>query len=284
MKTSHKPGRAPYSKAKRSPIRTLYRQRLNRIMSARKIPDLSLSALVFAPHPDDETLGCGGTIIRKKAASAALKIVFMTDGSRSHAALMDEETLRMRRQQEAIAAAETLGVAANDVTFLGFGDGRLGQSQVAAIDRVCTLLKAHLPAEVFVPHPLEPPPDHVVTYQIVMTAIQQLSLSTTVYAYPIWYWRHWPWTGLIGDSRRDTLEIVKTTVRSGLGTAIFRDFQHAVYIGSVLGQKQLALEQHTSQMARPTANPDWPILEDVSHGDFLSCFLQDYELFHSPSL
>lgn len=282
MKTSHKPGQMSQPKAKRSPIRTLYRQRLNRIMAARAIPDLSLSALVFAPHPDDETLGCGGTIIRKKAAGAALKIVFMTDGSRSHAALMDEASLRKRRQQEAIAAAETLGVPADDLIFLGFGDGRLGQSQAAAVNRVCTLLKAHSPAEVFVPHPLEPPLDHVVTYQIVMTAIQQLSLSTVVYAYPIWYWRHWPWTRLIGDSRRDTLEIVKTTVRSGLGTAIFRDFQHAVYIGSVLGQKRRALEQHASQMVRPATNPNWPILGDVSDGNFLSCFLQDYELFHSP--
>ncbi len=46
--------------------------------------ELARSALVFSPHPDDECLGCGGTIIRKKQAGSTVKIVHLTDGSRSH--------------------------------------------------------------------------------------------------------------------------------------------------------------------------------------------------------
>ena len=46
--------------------------------------ELKRSAIFFSPHQDDETLGCGGTIIRKKRMGAEVKIVFMTDGCNSH--------------------------------------------------------------------------------------------------------------------------------------------------------------------------------------------------------
>ena len=45
---------------------------------------LDQSAVIFAPHQDDETLGCGGTIILKTQAAAQVTIVFLTDGSTSH--------------------------------------------------------------------------------------------------------------------------------------------------------------------------------------------------------
>jgi LmbE family N-acetylglucosaminyl deacetylase len=38
------------------------------------------SILVFAPHPDDETLGCGGTIANRVREGHEVEIFFMTDG------------------------------------------------------------------------------------------------------------------------------------------------------------------------------------------------------------
>jgi len=38
------------------------------------------SALVLAPHPDDETLGCGATILRKRAAGTPVHVLIVTDG------------------------------------------------------------------------------------------------------------------------------------------------------------------------------------------------------------
>ncbi len=252
-------------------------------MAARSLTDLSQSAIIFAPHPDDETLGCGGTILRKKAAGAAVKLVFVTDGSRSHAAFMAEAELRAIRESEALAAAAALGIAAADVTFLGFGDGRLDENIAAATEKISDFLQANPASEIFIPSHLETPPDHALTGQAVLTAIDQLSLLPTIYAYPIWYWHQWPWVPLrIGGGKRKFLEQLKAVLTNRLGTTIFSDFQHAVYIQPVLEQKRTALNQHASQMKKPEAIPQWPTLVDVGKGDFLACFFQNYEIFHTP--
>src|ERR1035438_8855348 len=44
------------------------------------------SALVVAPHPDDEAFGCGGTVALLVRNRAAVQVVFITDGSASHPA------------------------------------------------------------------------------------------------------------------------------------------------------------------------------------------------------
>ncbi len=264
-------------------LQSLYRKRFEQVMATRSLTDLSQSAIVFAPHPDDETLGCGGTILRKKAAGAAVKLVFVTDGSRSHASLMAEAELREIREREALAAAAALGIADTDVTFLGFGDGRLAENLAAATEKISEFLQANPAAEIFIPSHLETPPDHALTGQAVLTALAQLSLMPEVYAYPIWYWHQWPWVPLrTGGGKRKLLEQLKAIVTNKLGTTLFRDFQHAVYIQPVLDQKRTALDQHASQMRKPEAIPQWPTLGEVGQGDFLECFFQNYEIFHSP--
>ena len=116
----------------RKHLRDRYLKQIERI---KEIPakDLSASAIIFSPHQDDETLGCGGTIIRKREAGAEVKIVFMTDGSQSHHHFTSESELIALRQQEAIKAAQTLKVAEEDVIFFGFLDGELSTSATKAI-------------------------------------------------------------------------------------------------------------------------------------------------------
>ncbi len=92
---------------------------------ARPLSDLSSSAVVFAPHPDDETLGCGGMILQKNQVGARVRIVFMTDGSQSHARFLAPAELARLRQEEARAAGKALGVDEDDLFFLGFPDGEL---------------------------------------------------------------------------------------------------------------------------------------------------------------
>ncbi len=126
------------------------------LMESRRIQcdrtHFSQSAIVFAPHPDDETLGCGGTIIQKKKAGAALKIVFMTDGSQSHSHLIPAEKLKAIRAKEALAAAEKLGVEPRNVLFLGIRDGTLTYNQAIAIEKVKQIILRTLPEAIFIPY------------------------------------------------------------------------------------------------------------------------------------
>ncbi len=74
----------------------LLRQRAKRLQQ----PELEQSALVFSPHFDDETLGCGGTILRKRSLGAAVGIVFLTDGRASHRDWISETELARTRTEE----------------------------------------------------------------------------------------------------------------------------------------------------------------------------------------
>lgn len=246
---------------------------------ATKIHENSLnkSAIVFSPHFDDETLGCGGTIIKKKKAGANVKIVFMTDGSNSHKNLISENRLRKIRSEEGLAASQALGLNERDVFFLDFEDTKLTEQTEAALLKVLDILSAYKPIEVFVPYSNEPlySADHLATNHIVMMAIRRLGLKTVIYEYPIWFWCHWPWVKVLSMRNRSVIFIFKVSIFSVWRS--LRDLRFRVYIGDVLGRKRQALFQHKSQMTRLLPKTSWPILQDVSDGEFLDCFFQDYE-------
>ncbi len=160
--------------------------------------ELRQSAIVFAPHQDDETLGCGGTILQKKAAGADVKIVFMTDGCRSHAGLIAEEELSTLRRTEAISACKVLETKEQDVFFLDIKDGTLGQHLAVASEKVIHLLQTIRPETVYVPYRLDNHPDHRNTTRSVIQALKKCRMPMTVYEYPVWFWYHWPWVGFSG--------------------------------------------------------------------------------------
>jgi LmbE family N-acetylglucosaminyl deacetylase len=237
--------------------------------------ELAVPALVFAPHPDDETLGCGGTILRKRRLGADVRIVFMTDGANSHTHLMAADELRAVRAAEAAAAAAVLGVAQDALEFLAFADGNLAGQAPLALDRVATLLSRHKPQQVFLPYPRGEHPDHVATHSIVHQALGR-SGGATVLEYPVWFWRHWPWTPLAG---RDAPDLLRASFDASFGLRLCQEMRATVDIRDVLADKRAALAEHRSQTRRRRGDPRWWILGDVSGGAFLACFFQNQEVF-----
>jgi LmbE family N-acetylglucosaminyl deacetylase len=238
---------------------------------------LGRSAIVFAPHPDDETLGCGGTILRKRQAGASVRIVFVTDGAQSHAQWMAPAEMRALRAAEAVAAAQVLGVEPKDVVLLGLPDGRLSEHEAEGIAQVTEVLRRDPPAEVFVPYHRDGPPDHLATTCIVLAALRACGHETTVYEYPVWFWYHWPWTPLQERGRALLREIQESAAR---GWNLVRDFRWFVRVGDVLDRKHAALAQHRSQVERLRPDPSWLTLGDIAGGEFLACFFQEREIFH----
>jgi LmbE family N-acetylglucosaminyl deacetylase len=76
-----------------------------------------MRVLTVAAHPDDETLGAGGTMARLAAQSHEVHVCILTDG-------VTARHRHVGRQQEcAIRACDVLGV--HDVVFIGLPDQRL---------------------------------------------------------------------------------------------------------------------------------------------------------------
>jgi LmbE family N-acetylglucosaminyl deacetylase len=236
------------------------------------------SAIVFAPHQDDETLGCGGTIILKSRARAPLTCVFMTDGATSHHGLVDADELRRLRRAEALDAVEVLGIDPRVVLFLDFPDGRLAAHGEAAVARVLAVIESQQPEEVYVPYRHDGTPDHEATYRIVAEALKQARRPIVMLEYPVWVWNTWPWVPLKLRPGRETLAAARRATEGRFGRELRRSFGSGVHVSAVLETKRLALSKHRSQMMRLGEGP-WPTLADVSDGAFLECFFQDYELF-----
>lgn len=278
-------------------LRQLLQSRQLRQLDRQLIPMndrwLAQSALIFAPHQDDETLGCGGTILRKRQLGSSVGIAFLTDGRHSHRGLMDPDELQRIRRQEAIAAAGQLQVGSEDVTFFDFPDGDLSSYQGEAIDRVTDLLRSmqpQMPQQVFIPYYREPLMviDHLYTHQVVMAALKRVQFQGEILEYPVWYWAQYPWVSLYersGHPVRDLKNSLKTlnrTLRSMPNP--WKDFQVRVDIGDQLPQKQVALDEHRSQMTSFIDDPNWFTLYQVYGGDWIIRSLQPYELFYAHRL
>lgn len=247
--------------------------------TAEEVPagELKRAAILFSPHPDDETLACGGTLIKKRQAGADVHVVYMTDGCRSHHHLMPETQLARTRMAEARMACHVLGLDASAPIFLEHHDGKLISQQSVAIHQVQRLVDRLRPEVIYTPYRLEPPLDHHATHQIVRQALMDLTWSGRIYEYPVWFWHHWPWVPLSRHSFTRTVLAIQQSLR--MQTKFIWDFNCAVTISDVLSIKIKALAEYRSQMTRLVANQKWAILGDVAKGDFLKQFSQSKELF-----
>jgi LmbE family N-acetylglucosaminyl deacetylase len=241
--------------------------------------------VVFAPHQDDETLGCGGTIIQKRRASVPVWIVFLTDGSRSHKNFMGKEDLKTLRMLEARSAGQVLGVPEKQIYFLQYPNGELKQYKSDAQQQVETLLSEIRPEEVFIPSPWDFHSEHRETALIVMAAIAHLKRerlleeAPLVYEYPIWFWYQWPMVRLPSGNPHERSRLLKRGLRYGFGMAFLTQFRYAVSVSNVLDIKRDALAQYASQTTRLNMAADWATLQDVAGGEFIKLFFQDCEVF-----
>ena len=82
------------------------------------------TCLILAPHPDDESLGCGGLIASCVAAGRTPLVVVLTDGAGSHpnSRTFPPDRLRAERANEVRTAVGHLGLPPDRVVFLGEPD------------------------------------------------------------------------------------------------------------------------------------------------------------------
>lgn len=131
--------------------------------------------LVFAPHPDDETLAAGELIQTAHTAGANVRVVFVTDGDNNpwpqrwlerRWRIGDTERARWgaRRRREAADALSRLGLdARHDAHFLSWPDQGLTDSLMRddrAVDRLVEEISAYAPTHLVLPALADRHPDH----------------------------------------------------------------------------------------------------------------------------
>jgi LmbE family N-acetylglucosaminyl deacetylase len=115
-------------------------------------------ALVIAPHPDDEVLGCS-TMIR----DASVTVVHVTDGVPPWTPTAARDRLASQRQAECAAAWASLS-ARVDCIRLGFGDLEAWRSVEDIADSLAAAVSSLRPENVFLPAYQKGHPDHDATY------------------------------------------------------------------------------------------------------------------------
>lgn len=132
---------------------------------------IARSVLVVAAHPDDEALGCGGTIARLAAEGAEVHLLFLADGVGARGGQgPDPEALAARRRM-GDEAARIMGAQAP--LYLDFPDNRLDSVDlldvVAEVERVARpigpeLVLTHFAGDLNI--------DHRIAAQAVLTAFR----------------------------------------------------------------------------------------------------------------
>lgn len=192
---------------------------------------MSAVALVLAPHPDDESLGCG-LLLATHPDRHRVHIAFVTDGSGQGP---DRGMQGTRRKAEARAAAAVYGIADAQLHFFDLPDGRLARHANELGNRLRLLLARLRPACVHVPFRFDRHPDHMMVNRAVCALYDAGELKSRLLEYFV-YTRSRLVPG--GDLRR--------LIDPGLLTRIVPE-PDAVEV------RRRALECHASQLS--TARP-----------------------------
>jgi len=231
------------------------------------------SCLVVAPHPDDETLGCGVTIMRKLDAGTPVKVVIATDGRRSSdSKVMTPDELVAIRRREALEATARLGLAPTDVVFLDFEDQGLADRLGELSERIGALVADFRPQELLVASVLDHHPDHHAVGQAARRLLEAGAVGCRVAEYPMGFWRTMPWR----DRPRGAARTAWSFLSGSLAT-VARLRPELISTDGYLDRKRHVLDAYASQLTNLTGESEWWTLDDP----FLGHFLGPYEV-HLP--
>jgi len=180
--------------------------------------------LVFAAHPDDDILGCGGSLAKHVKQGNHVSACYMTSGE-SGSLEYSKQELSRKREEEAKNAAQVIGF--QDLTFLKNPDGYLQYDQ-ANLKKMVGLIREKQPNLIYVHHPIDGHQDHRATYQLVNEA------TTRASAHLFQEYTGTPWT-------------TETILTYEVWTPL-TDFNYVEDISNHIDKKVNALRKHETQM------------------------------------
>jgi LmbE family N-acetylglucosaminyl deacetylase len=140
---------------------------------------LGTRVLVLAPHPDDETLGCGGSLRILIKGGKEVKVVFLTKGEKAVEDPLNRERYAGLREKEAQKALKILGIS--EYEFLRFPDRELLSRYNELREQVMAEVVSFKPDIIYSPSPIELNPDHRAAATVASEMMKSLDVSVVYY-------------------------------------------------------------------------------------------------------
>jgi len=232
------------------------------------------SILVVAAHPDDEILGCGGTMTRLAREGHEVRIAILAEGMSSRYAHREDADQQQLQHLHARAQQAADKVGAKELVLCKLPDNRL--DTVPLLDVVKTdedLVARFRPEIIYTHHPGDLNVDHGVVYRAVLTATRPMSGQCVrdVYAFEVPSSTEWAFQRLEPSFRPnvfvDIADSLETKIAAlGCYDTETRKFPHprspealraiATRWGSVVGLQAVEAFELVRSV-RPTVNHRW---------------------------
>jgi LmbE family N-acetylglucosaminyl deacetylase len=135
-----------------------------------------MSVLVVAAHPDDEILGCGGTITRLAREGREVRIAILAEGISSRYAQREDADQEQLRHLHARAQQAADKVGAKELVLCKLPDNRLDTVPLLDVVKLVEELVARFKPEViYTHHPGDLNVDHGVVHRAVLTATRPVA-------------------------------------------------------------------------------------------------------------
>ena len=229
-----------------------------------------MRAVVIVAHPDDETFGVGGTIIKLTDAGHSVKIVYMTSGGKGGEIAADE--LTAIREGEARDAAKVLGVSDENLTFLGYPDRELRYFGREAVPQLAEIVAEERPHVVYMHHHSDHHEDHLAAHRFSWEAIGDVVGSFNTKRGPSGPWRV-PWQ--LG---------FEVSIESTLG---WKDVNQTEDITAVRQRKGDAIAKYRTQMGKPISHDTLVPAINIHRGERnlgAGGFAEGFIVYKAPSI
>nr|MDO8109644.1 PIG-L family deacetylase [Candidatus Sigynarchaeota archaeon] len=122
--------------------------------------------LVFAPHPDDELISCGGTILKYSAFGSEVVVVLMTQGLGGYTKEQDRDAIAKVREQEYKNAVKSLHI--DEFVNLKWDEVEIKRDTVKIVTNI---IRDQQPDLIFSPHPTDTHRSHRNTAELVKESV-----------------------------------------------------------------------------------------------------------------
>jgi len=138
--------------------------------------------LVISPHPDDESIGCGGTLCQHVNDGDGVAVIFLTSGEAGGHGRTREQTLKVR-EAEARRAAKLFKLG--PIEFWRQPDGALRVTD-ELVRRMSTAIDRLKPDIIYLPHDREMHQDHRTAVRLLRRALGRSKRKPDVLMFEVW--------------------------------------------------------------------------------------------------